>query len=129
MFGSKINHSDLQKLEEENKNLTHKIEKFQSENLELKNKITSLEQAALESKLKTDLLNVLLTGVLKNITIIQGDMLENVKRQKLSLAILKLLLLKWMNLTILLILSMPLWEILQNQPIKQEMLQEHCIEV
>lgn len=55
MFGSKINHSDLQKLEEENKNLTHKIEKFQSENLELKNKITSLEQAALESKLKTDL--------------------------------------------------------------------------
>lgn len=25
MFGSKINHSDLQKLEEENKNLTHKI--------------------------------------------------------------------------------------------------------
>ncbi len=28
MFGSKINHSDLQKLEEENKNLTHKIEKF-----------------------------------------------------------------------------------------------------
>ncbi|EAJ7719132.1 chemotaxis protein, partial [Campylobacter jejuni] len=37
MFGSKINHSDLQKLEEENKNLTHKIEKFQSENLELKN--------------------------------------------------------------------------------------------
>ncbi|EMD9737026.1 hypothetical protein VWR57_000707 [Campylobacter jejuni] len=24
MFGSKINHSDLQKLEEENKNLTHK---------------------------------------------------------------------------------------------------------
>ncbi|HBD8913959.1 TPA: hypothetical protein KLA72_001652 [Campylobacter jejuni] len=32
MFGSKINHSDLQKLEEENKNLTHKIEKFQSEN-------------------------------------------------------------------------------------------------
>lgn len=29
MFGSKINHSDLQKLEEENKNLTHKIEKFQ----------------------------------------------------------------------------------------------------
>lgn len=42
MFGSKINHSDLQKLEEENKNLTHKIEKFQSENLELKNKITSV---------------------------------------------------------------------------------------
>ncbi|EAC1618576.1 chemotaxis protein [Campylobacter jejuni] len=80
MFGSKINHSDLQKLEEENKNLTHKIEKFQSENLELKNKITSLEQAALESKLKTDLLNVLLTGVLKNITIIQGDMLENVNK-------------------------------------------------
>ncbi len=38
MFGSKINHSDLQKLEEENKNLAHKIEKFQSENLELKNK-------------------------------------------------------------------------------------------
>lgn len=28
MFGSKINHSDLQKLEEENKNLTHKIENF-----------------------------------------------------------------------------------------------------
>lgn len=45
MFGSKINHSDLQKLEEENKNLTHKIEKFQSENLELKNKITSLVSA------------------------------------------------------------------------------------
>ncbi|EAH6126746.1 chemotaxis protein [Campylobacter jejuni] len=80
MFGSKINHSDLQRLEEENKNLTHKIEKFQSENLELKNKITSLEQAALESKLKTDLLNVLLTGVLKNITIVQGDMLENVNK-------------------------------------------------
>ncbi|ECO2606889.1 chemotaxis protein [Campylobacter jejuni] len=80
MFGSKINHSNLQKLEEENKNLTHKIEKFQSENLELKNKITSLEQAALESKLKTDLLNVLLTGVLKNITIVQGDMLENVNK-------------------------------------------------
>lgn len=28
MFGSKINHSDLQKLEEENKNLIHKIEKI-----------------------------------------------------------------------------------------------------
>lgn len=25
MFGSKINHSDLQKLEEENKNLTHNV--------------------------------------------------------------------------------------------------------
>ncbi|HEB9423274.1 TPA: CZB domain-containing protein [Campylobacter jejuni] len=80
MFGGKINHSDLQRLEEKNKNLTHKIEKFQSENLELKNKITSLEQAALESKLKTNLLNVLLTGVLKNITIVQGDMLENVNK-------------------------------------------------
>lgn len=36
MFGSKINHSDLQKLEEENKNLTHKIEKFQSEKFRIK---------------------------------------------------------------------------------------------
>ncbi|GAA7170894.1 methyl-accepting chemotaxis protein [Helicobacter pylori] len=60
--------------------ILHKIEKFQAENLELKNKITSLEQTALESKLKTDLLNVLLTGVLKNITIVQGDMLENVNK-------------------------------------------------
>ena len=60
--------------------ILHKIEKFQAENLELKNKITSLEQMALESKLKTDLLNVLLTGVLKNITIVQGDMLENVNK-------------------------------------------------
>ncbi|GAA7229652.1 hypothetical protein HpCK35_00250 [Helicobacter pylori] len=45
--------------------ILHKIEKFQAENLELKNKITSLEQTALESKLKTDLLNVLLTGGFK----------------------------------------------------------------
>lgn len=130
MFGSKINHSDLQKLEEENKNLTHKIEKFQSENLELKNKITSLEQAALESKLKTDLLNVLLTGVLKNITIIQGDMLENVNKAEVISSYSKTSLAEMDELNhIVLILSMPLWEILQNQPIKQEMLQEHCIEV
>ncbi|MBM0637493.1 methyl-accepting chemotaxis protein [Campylobacter sp. VicNov18] len=80
MFKNKTNHFELQKLEEDNKTLTHQIKKLQSENLELKHKISSLEQAALESKLKTDLLNVLLTGVLKNIAIVQADMLENVNK-------------------------------------------------
>lgn len=36
MFGSKINHTNLQKLEEENKDLIHQVKKLQSENVELK---------------------------------------------------------------------------------------------
>lgn len=100
MFGSKINHTNLQKLEEENKDLIHQVKKLQSENVELKNKISSLEQAALESKLKTELLNVLLNGVLKNITIVQADMLENVNKAEIISNYSKILLQRWMNLII-----------------------------
>ncbi|MBZ7949493.1 methyl-accepting chemotaxis protein [Campylobacter molothri] len=83
MFSKKTNYENFQKLEEENKNLSNQIQKIKAENLELKNKISSLEQEALESKLKTDLLNVLLNGILKNITIVQSDMLENVDKAEI----------------------------------------------
>lgn len=83
MFGAKINHADLQRLEEENKSIRQQYEKIKAENLELKDKISTLEQEALESKLKTDLLNVLLGGVLKNIAIVQSDMLENVNKAEI----------------------------------------------
>ncbi|TKX31616.1 chemotaxis protein [Campylobacter aviculae] len=83
MFNKKSNHTESHKLEEENKSLLHQIQNIKAENLELKNKISSLEQEALESKLKTDLLNVLLNGILQNITIVQGDMLENVDKAEI----------------------------------------------
>ncbi|HEB9336132.1 TPA: CZB domain-containing protein [Campylobacter coli] len=83
MFGSKINHTELQNIKNENQNLAHQLEKIKAENLELKDKISALEQESLESKLKTDLLNVLLGGVLKNITIVQSDMLENVNKAEI----------------------------------------------
>lgn len=80
MFGNKISHKELQSLKDENQNLVHQLEKSKAENLELKSKISILEQEALESKLKTNLLNVLLSGVLENITIVQSDMLDNVNK-------------------------------------------------
>ena len=80
MFGNKINQADFTKLEEENKAILKENQKFQAEILELKERISQLENVAVESKLKNDLLNVLLKGVLKNISIVQGDMLENVNK-------------------------------------------------
>lgn len=44
MFGSKINHTELQDIKNENQNLTQQLEKIKAENLELKDKISLLEQ-------------------------------------------------------------------------------------
>ncbi|WP_270977801.1 methyl-accepting chemotaxis protein [Campylobacter helveticus] len=83
MFSSKANTADLQSLKDENQKLLNQISNLQVENLELKNKISSLEKADSESTLKTDLLEILLKGVLDNITIIQNDMLENVNKAEI----------------------------------------------
>ncbi|MCR2061015.1 methyl-accepting chemotaxis protein [Campylobacter helveticus] len=83
MFSSKANTADLQSLKDENQKLLNQISNLQVENLELKNKISSLEEADSESTLKTDLLEILLKGVLDNITIVQNDMLENVNKAEI----------------------------------------------
>ncbi|WP_270983051.1 methyl-accepting chemotaxis protein [Campylobacter helveticus] len=83
MFSSKANTADLQSLKDENQKLLNQISNLQVENLELKNKISSLEKADSESTLKTDLLEILLKGVLDNITIVQNDMLENVNKAEI----------------------------------------------
>ena len=83
MFNSKTNTADLQSLKDENQKLLNQVSNLQVENLELKNKIASLEKADSESALKTDLLEILLKGVLENITIVQNDMLENVNKAEI----------------------------------------------
>ncbi|QWU79823.1 chemotaxis protein [Campylobacter novaezeelandiae] len=83
MFSSKNSQNDLKFLEEEVKIYKEKIKNLENENLDLKTKITSLEQESLESKLKTDLLKILLNGVLNNISIVQNNMLDNVNKAEI----------------------------------------------
>lgn len=83
MFSGKVSSTDVKTLKDENQKLLNQVSNLQAENLELKKKISTLEQGGSESILKTNLLNVLLEGVLKNITIVQGDMLENVNKAEI----------------------------------------------
>lgn len=80
MFGKKPNSEDLKRLEEENERLRIQLKKVQTENLELKKNMETPKEIDLESDLKTHLLEVLLNGALKNITIAQADMLDNVNK-------------------------------------------------
>jgi len=83
MFGNKNHQEEMKKILQENQSLKNQITAYQAENRDLKNKISNLEQGHSESDLKTELLNVLLEGVLKNITVVQNDMLENTNKAEI----------------------------------------------
>lgn len=80
MFGKKPNLEDLKRLEEENERLKIQLQKIQAENLELKQNMGAPNKIDLESDLKNRLLEILFNGALKNITITQADMLNNVNK-------------------------------------------------
>lgn len=71
---------ETDKLRGENQLLKDELARVQSENLELKGKLTASSQESRELHLKNKLLNVLLEGVVKNISIVQGDMVANIDK-------------------------------------------------
>lgn len=82
MFGGSIktNNEEIKKINGENQLLKNQLARVQSENLELKNKLASFEQESGELSLKNKLLNILLEGVVKNISVVQGDMVSNIDK-------------------------------------------------
>ncbi len=85
MFGStsKTNNNEAKKNHTENEVLKNQLAEIQAENTELKNKLGAFEQEAGELTLKNKLLSVLLEGVVKNISIVQTDMVANIDKAEL----------------------------------------------
>ncbi|MDO4674537.1 methyl-accepting chemotaxis protein [Campylobacter sp.] len=77
---NKADHSSLEALRNENQELLKQISNLHAENIELKQQISTLELGNSESTLRTNLLEILMENVLKNINIVQEDMLENVDK-------------------------------------------------
>lgn len=76
----KVLNEEVKKLRGENQLLRDELARVQSENLALKDKLATLGQESGELSLKNRLLNVLLEGVVKNISIVQGDMVANIDK-------------------------------------------------